>query len=353
MILWVEFSILDSGSDRDAQIRSCQREKALDRVVDISTDNSRVSADRGFLVVSQADGPIGRVPLDDIAAVILHAHGVTWTARVAAELAKRSAPLVICDANHAPVAVLLSLEGHHAQGARIRDQWSASRPLSKQLWKQIVASKIATQAGLLAALGRREVAPLVELARRVRSGDPENLEAQAARKYWPALLGADFRRDRSAAGANSLLNYGYTVLRACVARSIVAAGLNPSIGLHHDNRGNAFALADDLIEPFRPLVDATVLGLIEGGVSEVTPDSKRRLASIIAMDLKVDGALTPLTVAIRRLAHSLVISFRNRRADLAIFDVPDRNTWSRWVGRTPGGGADVERIPADVDVRDV
>ncbi|WP_296496528.1 type II CRISPR-associated endonuclease Cas1 [Phenylobacterium sp.] len=319
----------------------------------MSTDNSRVSADRGFLVVSQADGATGRVPLDDIAAVILHAHGVIWTARVATELAKRSAPLVICDVNHAPVAVLLALEGHHAQGARIRDQWSASRPLSKQLWKRIVSAKITTQAGLLAALGRREVAPLLELARRVRSGDPENLEAQAARKYWPALMGPDFRRDRSEGGANSLLNYGYTVLRACVARSIVAAGLNPSIGLHHENRGNAFALADDLIEPFRPLVDATVLGLIEAGVSEVTPDAKRRLASIIALDLRLDGEVTPLTVAIRRLAHSLVISFRDRRANLAIFDAPDRNSWSRWVGRVPGEVADVERISADVDVRDV
>jgi CRISPR-associated protein Cas1 len=251
------------------------------------------------------------------------------------------------------VAVLLSLEGHHAQGARIRDQWSASRPLSKQLWKRIVSAKITTQAGLLAALGRREVAPLLELARRVRSGDPENLEAQAARKYWPALMGPDFRRDRSGGGANGLLNYGYTVLRACVARSIVAAGLNPSIGLHHENRGNAFALADDLMEPFRPLVDATVLGLIKAGVSEVTPDAKRRLASIIAMDLRLGGEVTPLTVAIRRLAYSLVISFRDSRANLAIFDALDRDAWSRWVGGVPGGGADVERIPADVDVRDV
>lgn len=293
------------------------------------------------------------MPLDDIAAVILHAHGVTWTTRVATELAKRGAPLVICDTNQAPVAVLLSLEGHHAQGARIRDQWSASRPLSKQLWKQIVAAKITTQAGLLAALGRREVAPLLDLARRVRSGDPENLEAQAARKYWPALMGPDFRRNRSQGGANSLLNYGYTVLRACVARSIVAAGLNPSIGLHHENRGNAFALADDLIEPFRPIVDAAVLRLIEAGISEVTPEAKRRLASIIAVDLKLEGEVTPLTVAIRRLAYSLVTSFRDRRAALAIFDGPDQNAWLRWIGRVQGEIADVERIPHDVDVRDV
>ena len=295
----------------------------------------------------------GRVPLDDIAAVILHAHGVTWTTRVATELAKRGAPLVICDTNQAPVAVLLSLEGHHAQGARIRDQWSASRPLPKQLWKQIVAAKITTQAGLLAALGRREVAPLLDLARRVRSGDPENLEAQAARKYWPALMGPDFRRNRSQGGANSLLNYGYTVLRACVARSIVTAGLNPSIGLHHENRGNAFALADDLIEPFRPLVDAAVLELIDAGISEVTPEAKRRLASIIAVDLSVDGQVTPLTVAVRRLAHSLVVSFRERRAALAIFDAPDQNAWSRWIGKVQGETSDVERIPPDVDVRDV
>lgn len=349
----VEFSIPDSASDRHTWLRRYQREKCLDRVVDISTDNTRVSADRGFLVVTQADGVSGRVPLDDVAAVILHAHGVTWTARVAAELAKRNAPLVICGTHQAPVAVLLSLDGHHAQGARIRDQWSASLPLSKQLWKQIVAAKIRTQAGLLSALGHREVAPLLDLARRVRSGDPENLEAQAARKYWPALMGPDFRRNRSEGGANSLLNYGYTVLRACVARSVVAAGLNPSIGLHHDNRGNAFALADDLIEPFRPLVDATVLELIDAGISEVTPEAKRRLASIIAMDLKVDGQMTPLTVAVRRLAHSLVVSFRERRPTLTIFDAPDQTAWSQWIGKVQGEIPDVERIPPDVDVRDV
>ena len=143
------------------------------------------------------------------------------------------------------------------------------------------------------------------LARRVRSGDPDNIEAQAARRYWPLLMGADFRRDRAEAGVNGLLNYGYTVMRSLVARSVVAAGLHPSVGIHHANRGNAFALADDLVEPFRPLVDATALRLVSAGCREVTPDAKRAFAGLIALDLPGENGTTTVAVAAGRLAQSL------------------------------------------------
>ncbi len=165
---------------------------------------------------------------------------------------------------------------------------------------------------------KEEAGALEHLSRKVRSGDPDNIEAQGVRRYWQALFGPNFRRDRALDGANALLNYGYTVLRACVARSIIGSGLHPTIGLHHANRLNAFALADDLIEPFRPLADAAVLQMVREGQEEVDSDAKRRLAALTAADMEIAGETTPMTVAVQRLAHSLATSFIEKKALLAL-----------------------------------
>jgi CRISPR-associated protein Cas1 len=290
----------------------------MERVVDIATDGRHLSAYRGFLMICEDKLEVGRVPLDDVAAVIVHAHGVTWTTSLIAALAARGAPVVLCGSNHAPVAVCLPLDGHHGQNARIRAQWAAGRPLAKQLWREIVVSKIRGQGAVLAAQGQ-SAAAFELLARRVRSGDPDNLEAQAARRYWPELMGADFRRDRDSPGANGLLNYGYTVMRALCARSLVACGLHPSIGVHHANRGNAFALADDLIEPFRPLVDALTVKLMARGVDDVTPEAKRAYAGLIALDLPGEAGVTTVAMAALRAAQSLARAFETgRSADLVL-----------------------------------
>jgi CRISP-associated protein Cas1 len=281
----------------------------MDRVVDIATDGQHLSAHRGFLLVSKDREEVGRVPLDDVAAVVVHAHGVTWSANLVVALAERGALMVLCGANHAPVAVCMPLDGHHGQNARMRAQWESGRPLAKQIWRKIVIAKIQWQAAALEACGVSSAA-FDLLARRVRSGDPDNIEAQAARRYWPLLLGDAFRRDRHGEGANGFLNYGYTILRSLVARSVIAAGLHPSIGIHHANRGNAFALADDLIEPFRPLVDVTTAQLVRQGCEEVTPDVKRTMAGLIALDLVDEGgATTTVTIAATRLAQSLARCF--------------------------------------------
>lgn len=300
----------------------------MDRIVDIATNDLHLSAYRGFLVVSLDRQEQGRVALDDIQAVIVHAHGVTWTTSLVVALAERGAIMVLCAANHLPVAIMSPIDGHHAQAARMRAQWEAPRPLFKQLWQKIIVSKISLQASLLAAQGRDEANALALMARRVRSGDPDNLEAQAARKYWPALFGSDFRRDQNADGPNTLLNYGYTVVRSCVARSIIGAGLHPAIGLHHHNRLNGFALADDLVEPFRPLVDALVLRMSEEGVDAVTTQAKQRLARLIGHDLRLGGVVSPVSVAAQRLAQSLARSFEERRSALALFDPPDPLDWA-------------------------
>lgn len=299
----------------------------MDRIVDIATDGLHLSAHRGFLIVSLDRAEQGRVALDDVHALIIHAHGVTWTTNLVVTLAERGAIMVLCGSNHAPVAVMTPIDGHHAQGGRMRAQWNSREPLRKQLWRNIVIAKINMQASLLASLGAPEADALAFLAKRVRSGDPDNLEAQAARRYWPVLMGADFRRDRDADGANALLNYGYAVMRATVARAVIGAGLHPSIGLHHKSGVNSFALADDLVEPFRPLVDAVVRRMAGEGVDAVTPDSKKPLAHLISADLRLDDAFSPVSVAAQRLAGSLAKSFESGKPELSLFDPPDPLEW--------------------------
>lgn len=285
----------------------------MDRIVDIATDGRHLSAHRGFLVVSEERREVGRIPLDDVCAVIVHAHGVTWTTNLAVALAERGAVLLLCGPNHAPVAVCLPLEGHHAQNARIRAQLDAGRPLLKQLWRQVVVAKISWQGAVLQSCGLSASA-FDLLARKVRSGDPDNVEAQAARRYWPLLMGEAFRRDREADDANALLNYGYTVLRSLCARSAVAAGLHPSMGIHHANRTNAFALADDLMEPLRPLVDALAVRLVAAGIETVTPEAKRAFAGLIALDLPAEGATTTVAGAAQRMAQTLATAFQTGRS---------------------------------------
>ena len=289
----------------------------MDQIIDISTDGRHLSRDRGFLKVSEKGAEIGRTPLDQIAGVIVHAHGTTWSTSLLTELAERGAPVVLCTANHTPKSVLLPLEGHHVQGARMRAQWQAKAPLVKQAWKQVIAAKVAMQAAALDAIGEPS-APLSMMVRKITSGDSTNIEAQAARYYWPRMMGPDFRRDAGKGDENALLNYGYTVLRAATARAVVAAGLHPTIGLFHTNRGNAFALADDLMEPFRPLVDCSVRTLVARSGVQVDTNAKQTLARLIATDLPLGDGVTPVSVALIKLATSLGQSFQSGQLALAL-----------------------------------
>lgn len=294
----------------------------MNRVIDISVDGRHLSLFRGFLVISEQHNEIARVALDDIGAIIVHAHGVTYTNSLLVELANRGVIVVLCAANHFPIAYIMAVEGNHTQSGRMADQIGASLPLQKQLWRQIVIHKIRMQASTLSAFGIA-CDRLNMLARDVKSGDPSNIEAQAARHYWPLLLGSDFRRDRSAEDANALLNYGYTVLRAAVTRSIVATGLIPSLGIHHKSQVNAFALADDLIEPFRPLVDVTVRRLVTNGHTTVSPETKRALAALLDFDVNLGTTRSPVKTAIATLCNSLVTSYANRKAKLIFLNPPD------------------------------
>lgn len=294
----------------------------MNRIVDISTDGQHLSADRGHLIVAASGTEIGRVPLDDIAAVIVHAHGTTYSNNLMVALADRGALLVICAANHSPVAVMSPITGHHAQTATMISQADAAKPLKKRLWQQVVIQKIRMQAAVLEAFGVSAEGFQI-LTRQVRSGDPDNIEAQAARRYWPRLFGDEFRRDRDVPGENGLLNYGYAVMRAVCARAIVAAGLNPSLGIHHHNRQNSFALADDLIEPFRPIIDACVVVMIRDGIRDVDREAKRRLTDLVVFDLPGPKGASPVHVCVGRLAQSLARTFSGDSSQLILPGIPD------------------------------
>ncbi|TBR73206.1 MAG: type II CRISPR-associated endonuclease Cas1 [Burkholderiaceae bacterium] len=287
----------------------------IGRIVEVADDRRHLFMHRGFMVVQDTEGErkeLGQVPLDDIAAVIANAHGLSYTNNLLVALAARGAPFVLCAANHNAVGMLLPIEGNFEQAKRIEGQIAASLPTHKRLWATVVRSKLEQQAAALEATGSPP-APLAALAAKVKSGDPENLEAQGARRYWGLLFGDEFRRDQDAGGLNAMLNYGYTVLRATTARAIIAAGLHPSIGLHHSNDNNAMRLVDDVMEPFRPVIDLKVWQLKRNHEEHVTPDAKRALVHTLYDDMQTEAGATPVMVCVQKLATSLAQVYLGER----------------------------------------
>jgi len=295
-------------------------------MVEIADDRRHLFLSRGFLVVQDTEDErkeLGQIPLDDIAAVIANAHGLSYTNNLLVSLAERCAPFVLCAANHNAVGMLLPIDGNFQQAKRFDAQIAATQPTLKRLWADIVKSKLQQQAVALEAANAPSI-PLSALVRKVRSGDPDNLEAQGARRYWGLLFGDEFRRDQQAGGLNAMLNYGYTVLRAATARATVAAGLHPTIGLHHSNQGNAMRLVDDLMEPFRPVIDLKVWQLHKQGESQITPDTKRALVRTLYDDMQTSAGATPVLVCAQKLATSLAQIFigEKEKLDLPLPGLP-------------------------------
>lgn len=295
-------------------------------MIEVADDRRHLSAARGFMVVQSTDGPreeLGKVPLDDIAAVIANAHGLSYTNSLLVALAERGAPFVLCGSNHNAVGMLLSIDGNFQQAKRLDAQIAATKPTHKRLWAEIVKSKLQQQAAALDAAGA-PTAPLTALVGQVRSGDPANVEAQGARRYWTLLFGDEFRRSQEGGGVNSLLNYGYTLLRAATARAIVAAGLHPTLGVFHRNEGNAMRLVDDVMEPFRPVIDLKVWLLSRQGEPPMTPDIKRELVHTLYDDMYTPSGSAPVMACIQRLAVSLVQVYlgERERLDLPIPRLP-------------------------------
>ena len=252
------------------------------------------------------------IPIEDIAVVVLDNKQITITQALLEALLMNNAAVVTCDSSHMPAGLLLPLDVHNIQHERFKNQIESSVPLRKQLWQQTVEAKILNQNAVLHSLGKNS-ARLLTLARNVRSGDPENYEGQAASIYWSEVFdkSLNFRREREGTPPNNLLNYGYAIIRAVTARSLVGSGLLPTLGIHHTNKYNAYCLADDIMEPYRPYVDRIVLNIVKSGhkIEEVTTDLKKILLALPAEDVVIDSERSPLTITMQRTTASLAQCF--------------------------------------------
>lgn len=243
------------------------------------------------------------VPIEDIGLVLLDHKQITLTHGVLEALLGNNAAVITCDSSRMPIGLLLPLCGNTLQNERFRVQVDASLPLQKQLWQQTIQAKITNQATLLAESRGVVVQNMLVWAGDVKSGDPDNLEARAAAYYWANLF-PKFKRDREGAPPNNFLNYGYAILRAVVARGLVASGLLPTLGIHHHNRYNAYCLADDVMEPYRPFVDKIAVELFDNGYTELDKEAKSRLLSIPVLDVIINGQRSPLMNAVGQTTAS-------------------------------------------------
>lgn len=274
------------------------------------------------LVIELADTVETRtVPIEDIGVVILDHQQITVSQALMAKLLAQNVAFITCDASHHPTGLLLNLDGHSLQSQRFKDQVEASLPLKKQLWQQTIEAKIRNQAALL-KYHEKPYEYLINLSAQVKSGDSDNQEAKAAAFYWKAMFPADwnFTRDRFGAPPNDLLNYGYSILRAMVARSLVGSGLLPTLGIHHRNQYNAYCLADDIMEPYRPFVDLVVQNIIQnhkGWMEGLNTLIKKDLLLIPSIDVKIEGKLSPLMVGVQRTTASLAACYQGKLRKLA------------------------------------
>lgn len=252
-------------------------------------------------------------PVEDLGVVILDNRQITITSGVLDALLENNCAVITCDSKSMPIGLMLPLYGNTTQNERFRQQLDASLPLKKQLWQQTIKTKIDNQASVLNDCVGEEMKCMRVWANEVRSGDPDNLEARAAAYYWKSLFGyiEGFSRDREGIPPNNLLNYGYAILRAIVARGLVTSGLLPTLGIHHHNRYNAYCLADDIMEPYRPYVDRLVYQLVQsyGSELELTKEIKGSLLSIPTLEVKIGGKRSPLMVAVGQTTASLYKCF--------------------------------------------
>jgi CRISPR-associated protein Cas1 len=277
------------------------------------------------LVVERKDEPNVSAPIEDIGLVILDHQQITISQALIAKLLANNVALVTCNETHHPTGMLLTLDGNSLQSQKYQAQVAASLPLKKQLWQQTIECKIHNQAAVLAEV-KEEYRYLLKLAGTVRSGDMENNEAKAAGYYWKKLFPPflNFSRHRDGPPPNNYLNYGYAILRAIVARSLVGSGLLPTLGIHHRNQYNAYCLADDIMEPYRPYVDRVVYQIVRtnGQFLEMTPNSKKALLNIPAIDVDMDGQQSPLMNSVTRTTASLVKCFEGTQRKILYPRIP-------------------------------
>lgn len=255
------------------------------------------------------ENAIKKVSIEDIGVVVLDHKRITITQGAIAALLDNNVAVITCDEQRMPSGLMLPLSGNTTQSERFRHQIDASLPLKKQLWQQTIQYKILNQRAVLKSSRRLKCSNMEVWAKEVKSGDTENLEGRAAAYYWQNLFGEidGFRRSRDGVPPNNLLNYGYAILRAVVARALVGSGMIPTLGIHHHNRYNAYCLADDIMEPYRPYVDKLVVEMVDSGmdISKLTTDIKSKLLSIPILDVVINGKRNPLMIGVGITTASL------------------------------------------------
>jgi len=290
----------------------------IKRIVEISSA-AYLHTRLGQLVVERDDNDIVQVPLEDLGVLILDNPAIRLSQAMLTACAEQDVVVVMSDSKHLPASVLLPSDGHTLQTKFLAAQASVSLPTQKRLWQEIIKRKICGQADVLANAGMNDVV-LRSMVPRVRSGDPDNIEAQAARTYWPLLFGPSFRRNVGTPGVNALLNYGYAIVRAACARAICGAGLHPSLGIHHHNQYDTFCLADDLVEPLRPIIDAEVLGIVkkDGIDLQINRANRERLLTVLTRPVNVGAQRLPLLSSLHLYAASIRAEIVGERGALAI-----------------------------------
>ncbi len=256
------------------------------------------------------------IPIEDIGVILLDNPQITFTHALMAALLERNVAIISCDAKHLPVGLMLPLDGNTLQTERFTTQIEASGPLKKNLWSQTVKAKIENQAKALDLAGI-DNKRLMALVPQVQSGDPDNIEGRAASVYWKLMFeDIPFVRERFGDMPNAHLNYGYAILRAIVARALVGSGLLPTLGIHHSNKYNAYCLADDIMEPYRPFVDWIVFQMVRAGEvkgEEITRENKAKLLGLASADILIDGKKSPLMVGMPRTTNSLYECYKGLR----------------------------------------
>jgi CRISP-associated protein Cas1 len=294
----------------------------LRQVVEISEEGTYLSAYRGFLKISKAKEKLAEVPLDDIAVLLVTARGVSFSKEILTRINERGGMAILCGKNYNPASFLLPYSSHFEYTGRLLDQIAASQPLKKQMWKTVVQAKIRNQASVLSFYKKNDYKALIRIADQVKSGDKENNEAYAARLYWKSLFEGAFKRDTNEPGINSLLNYGYGVLRGMTARAVCSAGLQPALGIHHINRSNNMCLVDDLMEIYRPLFDIAAVEISKYDEISLIPENKKKIIQLCWLDLESDKGRTPLIKALEDLSLSVVRSFKEKINQIIIPPFP-------------------------------
>lgn len=286
-------------------------------IIEISNNNRELTARRGFLCIKERGITLAEVPMDSICAVMATGRAILFTQNLMSQLCDNGIPLIIIGDNYNPVGIMTPLIGQTRQMTVQQTQVNSSKPLQKQLWKTIVQEKIRNQSRVLDYFGLDN--KIKNLPTVVQSGDTSNIEGIAARMYFPALFGGGFLRIHTMGGINAFLNYGYAIIRGAMARLVVAAGLNPSYGIQHHNQLNPMCLVDDLMEPYRPIVDAIVYQIFQGSddqTRELTPDDKRQMAMILESEIKTRAGFSPLINIMQRDVWNFVNSLSEKKNKL-------------------------------------